>query len=82
MQCMLKSTVRNSEVLLGVEVSVTNCHLQRPRVPTNYNFALDSHTFGGLSPPDPPPLFSTLLESLQYCKILSDRMSNLRCWVA
>ena len=30
-----------------------------PRVPTYYNFAWVPHTFGGLTPPD-PPLFRTL----------------------
>ena len=35
-----------------------------PRVPTYYNFAWVPHTFGGLTPPDPPPLFRTLAVKL------------------
>ena len=33
--------------------------MEPPRVPTYYNFAWVPHTFGGLTPPD-PPLFRTL----------------------
>ena len=41
-----------------------------PRVPTYYNFAWVPHTFGGLTPPD-PPLFRTLRIAGLGIRILS-----------
>ena len=34
-----------------------------PRVPTYYNFAWVPHTFGGLTPTDPPLISHTVLQS-------------------
>jgi len=42
-----------------------------PRVPTYYNFAWVPHTFGGLTPLDPPPPLISHTVQKAYSPILS-----------